>query len=85
MCAWGQNLRNVITITCNRPNPGYLQPKGNGSRVIMENLGKRTTLTLAAVFLLATLGWYCWIRANGAATASHYCTYQAAKITCTQT
>jgi hypothetical protein len=51
----------------------------------MENLGRRSTLTFAAVFLLATLGWYCWIRANGAATAGHYCTYQAAKITCIQT
>jgi hypothetical protein len=51
----------------------------------MENLGKRTTLTLAAIFLLATLGWYSWIRANGVIASAHNCTYQAAKITCIQT
>jgi hypothetical protein len=50
----------------------------------MENLGKRTTLTLAAIFLLTTLGWYCWIRANGVNAAGHHCTYQGGKITCTQ-
>jgi hypothetical protein len=50
----------------------------------MENLGKRATLTVAVIFLLTTLGWYCWIRANGVTASAHNCTYPAGKITCTK-
>jgi hypothetical protein len=48
----------------------------------MENLGKRTTLILVAVFLLATVGWYFSIKTCGD-TAPAHCAYQAAKVTCT--
>ena len=49
----------------------------------MENLGKRTTLTIVAIFLMASLGWYFSIKTISHKT-SHQCTYQTA-IICTQT
>lgn len=50
----------------------------------MENLGKRTTLAIAAIFLVATLGWYLLIKTIASHNTAHECTYQTA-IICTQT
>jgi hypothetical protein len=52
----------------------------------MENLGKRTTLKIAAIFLVATLGLYFSIKTMAPTPDKpHVCTCQDGKVTCTKT
>jgi hypothetical protein len=50
----------------------------------MENLGKRATLTVAAIFLLTTLGLYFSITMAPTPDRPHLCTCQDGKVTCTK-
>jgi hypothetical protein len=51
----------------------------------MENLGKRTTLKIAAIFLMATLGLYFSIKMMAPTPDKpHVCTCQDGKVTCTK-
>jgi len=47
----------------------------------MENLGRLTTLILAAIFLLAMLLWTLSVE-KMAQTATVHCTYHASSFTC---
>jgi hypothetical protein len=48
----------------------------------MENLGRLTTLVLAAIFLLAMLLWTLSVEKMGQ-TATVHCTYHGPNFTCT--
>jgi hypothetical protein len=71
----------VSWVTLNRQNPVHFLNRKEIWGFAMENLGRLTTLILAAIFLLAMLLWTLSVE-KMAQTATVHCTYHASSFAC---